>query len=99
MKVKFYKGPFHGKVKDINPRDLSNGQLLMAVMDQKAMAQTYKLDLSSPLMMVQPMGVRHVLYRIKIMSGEVAGQKFYGPAVHPDGSLFLEYVPDRKVKK
>lgn len=96
MRVKFYKGPFHGKVRDMHHRDLENGQVLMAVMDPKAKAQTYAM--SSNLFMVQPLGVRHALYRIKIVSGEIAGRKFSAPAVHPDGSIFLEYVPDRKVR-
>jgi hypothetical protein len=97
MKVKFYKGPFHGKVKDIDIPP--GGNVLMAVMDPKAIQQAYKLQPGSDITMVQPIGVRHVLYRIKVMSGEIAGQRFHSPAVHPDGSVFLEYVPDRKVKK
>lgn len=97
MRVRFYKGPLHGKTRDIDPRDLRGGSLFYAHVDKwsRIQAVSYMAD---PLTSEPVATFRSLEYRIKMMAGSIDNQYFSGPAVHPDGSVFLEYVEPRKKK-
>lgn len=94
MKCKFYRGPWHGKVKDISDDALRHGFIQFQELSRRQRDIIDMRNSSDPPAVAVPY-VTH-RYDVKIISGTIAGQRFSSPAVHPDGSLFLEYSKPRR---
>lgn len=93
MRCKLYKGPMHNKVVDVSDKQLESGFVALMCKDPKSKGGSQNFGST---MIYSGMGFKVVTYQIMIMSGSVGGKKFYGPAVHPDGSLILQYMEKKK---
>jgi hypothetical protein len=83
MKVKLHKGPAHGKTVYI-PDGRSQWQVVVAPKMKPVFAEGYV----SP----EEFHIRNATYQMKMMSGHINGKHYYCPCIHPDGSVFFEYV-------
>lgn len=93
VKVKFYKGPWHGKVRMIDSSQLHNGRLEVSVMNK--LDRAWFRNVNDPAHAMP--SFRTHIYEIKMMGINLGGygdktNRYLAPAMHPDGSLFLEYV-------
>lgn len=95
MKVKLYKGPLHNKTMDISDYVLNMGRVSLTVKDPKSKGQRFTNDDGSRLTHIYD-GYRLVEYEVKIVSCTIAGRTYYGPSLHPDGTLILTYVEGKK---
>lgn len=91
MKVKFYKGPWHGKTKDISESDYRRGIIEVVGMDKRATARTISNAPNHQIFLNA--GFRTAAYKVVMMSAPGAKEPF--PAVHPDGSVFFKYDGSR----
>jgi hypothetical protein len=88
VRVKFYKGPLHGKVRNIDPRTISRGTIqAYAGRDFRKGAMLMPHDLTP---MVAP-SIQTCTYVMKMMGVTIDGKNYQAPAMHPDGSLFFVY--------
>lgn len=77
MKVKFYKGPWHGKVRDATVRYIGE-PILVSVHNRD-----YQSD-NDPWNNT----IRKGLYECTMMSVNIGDVTYTAPAMHPDGSIF-----------
>ena len=97
MRCKLYKGPLHGKTMDISDYTLNTGRVSLTVNDPKSKGQTFKSTNGDSVLLTHIyQGFRVVDYEVKIMSCVIAGRQYYGPSMHPDGTLILTYVEEKK---
>lgn len=97
MKCKLYKGPLHNKTMEISDYMLNMGRVNLTVKDPKSKAQRFTSTSGNSTMTTQIYdGYRVVEYEVKIMSCIIAGRQYYGPPMHPDGSLILKYMEGKK---
>ena len=94
MRAKLYKGPRHGKSTDIHPRDLEKGYVDFIVVDRnsngRVSVNNYTIH-NQTMQTVVYSGYKVARYEVRIMSGTIAGKSFSAPAMHPDGSIILQY--------
>jgi hypothetical protein len=86
MKVKFYKGPYHGKVQEhqIMSFDLP---IIVDVLPKRFSATYFNASTYPTTIQTD----RHI-YRIRMMGvKDSTGKMYQAPAMHPDGSLFYVY--------
>ena len=90
MRVKFHKGPYHGKTRDANMKDLYD--VVCVAVSPNYRKQAGILMNNVPAFAQISPSISIAEYRVKWMT--LNGQKF--PATHPDGSIFLEYVRSKQ---
>ncbi len=93
MKCRLYRGPFNGKIIHVDPRRLLYGRIEMAK-PVKFNALQYDFDALSSNLTFET-----VTYVMKRMNLNLDGVTYHAPAMHPDGSLYLEYDKPRRSKK
>ena len=92
MRAKFYKGPMHGKTKDINPRQIVHGRVLVNIMRSRRDMLVQPAGMSIGV----PLNFTVAEYQIKMMHVKMDNRDYYAPAMHPDGSIFVEFVKEKK---
>lgn len=93
MKCKLYKGPMHNRLVEVPDYELDKGYVSFVYSDKKSKGLYFGNDVSATIVATRN---NVATYQIMIMSGTVAGRKFHGPSVHPDGSLILKYMERKK---
>jgi hypothetical protein len=84
MKVKFYKGPYHGKVREYQIMDFAHPILVATI--KRMRPSDYTAD---PLAQVPV--TQHKYWVMMMEVRDATGQSYRAPAMHPDGSLFYVY--------
>jgi hypothetical protein len=85
MKVKFYKGPYHGKTKDHQIMDF-NHPIIIQAMPKHFNFHSLPAGLDTAIQYD-----RHI-YRVQLMRVQDSTGKYYqAPAMHPDGSIYYVY--------
>lgn len=90
MKVKLYKGPMHGKTYEVRDDEY---EIRLTATPRTRMLFENDLDY------IRTADYQTHVYRMVKVGGGVISSRFKMgsiPAVHPDGSVFFEYVPPRK---
>lgn len=90
MKCKFYRGPYHGKVRNISDQQLSSGYVLVSVINKPLGYTRFR---STGTFDTVPH--ENARYELKMYKLYINGKTYTGPCMHPDGSLFLEYIDPR----
>lgn len=93
MLVRFNKGPWHRRLRDMHPSDLRNGIFNVAVMDNK-MFNPRMYDTSPNSQLHVAPGHKIAVYRVKMVSIDLhdgRGTRTF-PSVYPDGAICFEHT-------
>lgn len=89
MKVKFYKGPWHGKTRECQIMDFAH-PIVVADVPKWYLNTAASYD---PLAQV-PVVQHHYFVKMMVVR-DACGNSYRAPAMHPDGSLFYVYEGKR----
>lgn len=95
MKCRLYRGPFNGKIIDVDPHRVYWGVEIAKPVKFNA-HDFANQSLADPNASITIERVRYVMKR---MSVTIDGTHYSAPAMHPDGSVYLEYDKPRRGKK
>lgn len=91
MKVRFYRGPYDGKVRHVDDSALHRGVIQVAEKPKLA-------DLYSGNYWDQVTVNKHT-YEMRMLSIQIGHTVYKAPAMHPDGSVYYEWTKKRGSKK
>lgn len=89
MLVRFNKGPWHRKVREISDAEVKVGVFNVAVYDKKSVGKTFHTA-PNQMLMVAP-GHKIATYRLKMVKVNLRGQDEWLPSIYPDGAVCYEY--------
>lgn len=89
MLVRFNKGPYHRKVRDMPEHEVQRGVVNIAVYDSKYSKVRFFDPNATTQVMVAP-GHKIATYRIKMVTVNLRGQPETLPSVYPDGAVCFE---------
>lgn len=89
MIVRFNKGPWHRKVRDLSEQEVQRGVVNVAVYDRKYVARLFDPNISTQTMA----SARHKIatYRIKTVTVNLRGTPETFPSIFPDGAVCFEF--------
>lgn len=85
MRVKLHKGPAHGKTMEVS--DINRDIVAMAAPSKQTFMGNFDPN------DIAPMPKRGV-YQMKMIYWNDGNNYHYIPCIHPDGSIYFEYVGD-----
>lgn len=85
--VKFYKGPWHGKTRQVSAQCIEHGVIQVTVFGRSPLKDYY--DNINPNAVVPN---RAAIYKMRMVRLTLPnGKSWQGPAMHPDGSIYFVY--------
>lgn len=89
MLVRFNKGPWHRKVRQITPEETRRGIVNVAVPDKNFTARMFTNDANSSTFINA--GIKIAMYRVKMVKVDAGNGPVTIPSVFPDGAICFEY--------
>lgn len=87
MLVRFNKGPWHRKVRELRPYEVARGQFNVAIQSSRPQLTIANNDISSATIFNHKIAV----YVVKMVTVDLGDGPRQIPSVYPDGALCFEH--------